>query len=62
MKRDGQGKRPTRSEPTDLTGPAAAWSASQADCDTTTNLQFGGFSDWHPDFGNALRKLTETHR
>ncbi len=30
MKRDGQGKRPTRSEPTDLTGPAAAWSASQA--------------------------------
>jgi hypothetical protein len=28
----------------------------------TTNLQFGGFSVWHPDCGNALRQLTETHR
>ena len=26
------------------------------------NLQFGGFSVWHPDCGNALRQLTETHR
>jgi len=25
-------------------------------------LQYGGFSVWHPDCGNALRQLTETHQ
>jgi hypothetical protein len=31
-------------------------------CSMTINLRFGGSSDWHPDCGNALCQLTETHR